>query len=68
MRDTHPVSEDKVELVRQGFLAAMEENWPVALATLREDAGIYRVEDGKIVRLEYFNDQRQALDAAGLAG
>ena len=34
----------------------------------RDDAIVYRIRDGKIVRIEYFNDQRQALDAAGLRG
>ena len=33
----------------------------------RSDAVLYRLNAGKIVRLEYFNDQRQALEAAGLA-
>jgi ketosteroid isomerase-like protein len=33
----------------------------------RDDAIVYRFRSGKIVRLEYFNDQRRALEAAGLA-
>ena len=32
----------------------------------RGDAIVYRIRGGKIVRLEYFNDQGAALDAAGL--
>jgi ketosteroid isomerase-like protein len=32
----------------------------------RDDAIVYRIRDGRIARLEYFNDQRAALDAAGL--
>ena len=136
MRDTRPVTpEDNVELVRRGFMAAMEEDWPTALDTLdpaaeirdfdipdagvyrghdgflawlegwgegweswraddpefravgddgvialfrivargghsgleleRDDAIVYRIQDGKIVRMEYFNDQRRALDSLG---
>jgi ketosteroid isomerase-like protein len=33
----------------------------------RDDAIVYQLRSGKIVRLEYFNDQRRALEAAGLA-
>jgi ketosteroid isomerase-like protein len=32
----------------------------------RDDAIVYRLRGGKIARLDYFNDQRAALDAAGL--
>ena len=32
----------------------------------RDDAVVYRIRAGRIVRVEYFNDQRAALDAAGL--
>ena len=32
----------------------------------RDDAIVYRIRGGRIARLEYFNDQRAALDAAGL--
>ena len=32
----------------------------------RDDAIVYRIRGGKIVRLDYFNDQGAALDAAGL--
>ena len=57
MRDTQPaMSEENVELVRRGFLAAMEEDWPTALGTLAPDveihdfdipdAGVYRGHDG----------------------
>ena len=137
MRDTQRVTpEDNVDLVRRGFMAAMEEDWPTALDTLdpaaeirdfdipdagvyrghdgflawlagwgegweswrtdepefraagddgvialfrivakgghsgmeleRDDAIVYRIQDGRIVRLEYFNDRRRALAAAGL--
>ncbi len=33
----------------------------------RRDAILYRLENGKIVRMEYFNDQAKALEAAGLS-
>jgi len=33
----------------------------------RDDALLYRVTDGKIVRMEYFNDRELALEAAGLS-
>ena len=137
MRDTQPVTpDDNVEVVRRGFMAAMEQDWPTALETLdpdaeirdfdipdagvyrghdgflawlegwgegweswraddpefraagedgvialfrivargghsgmeleRDDAIVYRLRDGRIVRLEYFNDRRRALAAAGL--
>jgi len=33
----------------------------------RLDAIVYRIRNGLIVRTEYFNDQRRALDAAGLS-
>jgi ketosteroid isomerase-like protein len=125
------MSQENVELVRRGFMAAMEEDWPTALDTLdpdaeihdfdipdagvyrgrdgflawlegwgegweswraddpefravgddgvialfrivargghsgmelqRDDAIVYRIQDGRIVRMEYFNDQRRAL-------
>jgi ketosteroid isomerase-like protein len=32
----------------------------------RDDAIVYRIRGGRIARLEYFNDHRAALDAAGL--
>jgi ketosteroid isomerase-like protein len=130
------MSEENVEMIRRGFTAAMEEDWPTALGTLHADAEIhdfdipdaglyrghdgflawlkgwgegweswrledvefrdggddhvialfrtiakgghsgmelerldaivYRIEGGKIARLEYFNDQRLALEAVGL--
>ena len=34
----------------------------------RDDAAIADFRDGKIVRIAYYNDQRQALEAAGLPG
>ena len=37
------------------------------LEVTRDDAIVYRIEGGKIVRLEYFNDQQQALEAVGLS-
>jgi ketosteroid isomerase-like protein len=85
------MSRENVELVRRGFMAALEEDWPAALETLHPeveihdfdipDAGLYRgrdgflawrdavtcrIDDGQIVRMEYFNDRRRALDAVGL--
>ena len=137
MRDTRPtMSQENVEVVRRGFMAAMEEDWETALGTLdpdievhdfdipdaglyrgpdgflawlrgwgegwdswrlediefrasgddqvialfrmiakgghsgmeleRGDAITYRIRDGRIVRMEYFNDQRLALEAVGL--
>jgi len=33
----------------------------------RDDAILYRLRDGKIVRVEYFSDQGQALEVAGLS-
>jgi ketosteroid isomerase-like protein len=35
------MSEQNVELVRRGFMAAMEEDWPTALGTLHDDAEIH---------------------------
>lgn len=32
----------------------------------RDDAVVYRIRGGRIVRIEYFNDQARALEAAGL--
>ena len=131
------MSEENVDIVRRGFMAAMEADWPTALATLhpdaeihdfdipdagtyhghagwfawlenwseswdewrvedvefrqagqdgvvalfqmiatgggsgvevkRSDAILYRMETGLIVRMEYFNDQANALEAAGLS-
>ena len=50
------MSQENVELVRRGFTAAMEEDWPTALETLDPDveihdfdipdAGVYRGHDG----------------------
>jgi ketosteroid isomerase-like protein len=129
------MSQENVEIVRRGFMAVLENDWPTALDTLhpdievrdfdipdagvyrghegfrewlnnwgegwnewraedvefrpagqhgvialfrmvvkgrgsgieveRSDAIVYRVEDGRIVRTEYFNDQGIALEAAG---
>ena len=33
----------------------------------RDDAIVYRLRDGRVVRIDYFNDQRRALEAVGLA-
>ena len=33
----------------------------------RDDAIVYRLQGGQVVRLEYFNDQAKALNAAGLS-
>lgn len=33
----------------------------------RQDAIIYELRDGKIVRLDYYNNRKQALEAVGLA-
>ena len=130
------MSQENVELVRRGFMAAMAEDWPTALETLdpdvevhdfdipdaglyrghdgflawlrgwgegweswrvedvelrpvgddhvialfriiargghsgveleRLDAITYRIEGGRIARMEYFNDQRAAREAVGL--
>ena len=131
------MSEENVEIVRRGFIALMEDDWPTALSTLhadievhdfdipdagvyrghdgfrewlsnwgeswdewwvddvefragsnsqvialfkivtrgkesgieinRDDAIVYRLDAGKIVRAEYFNRQDAALEAAGLS-
>ena len=120
MRDTQrAMSDENVELVQRGFMAAMEEDWPAALETLDRDAEIhdfdipdagvyrghdgflawlkgwgddhvialfriiakgghsgmelerldaitYRIEGGRIARMEYFNDQGLAREAVGL--
>ncbi|HVE68211.1 MAG TPA: nuclear transport factor 2 family protein [Solirubrobacteraceae bacterium] len=34
----------------------------------REEGLIYKLHDGKIARIEYYNDRDQALEAAGLQG
>ena len=63
MRDTQrAMSEENVELIRRGFMAAMEEDWPTALATLAPDAeihdfdipdaGVYHGHDGFLAWLE----------------
>ena len=63
MRDTQPaMSDENVELVRRGFMAAMEEDWPTALGTLHPDvevldydipdAGAYRGHDGFLAWLK----------------
>jgi ketosteroid isomerase-like protein len=57
VRDTQrAMSDENVELVRRGFLATMEEDWPTALATLDAevevldfdipDAGAFRGREG----------------------
>jgi ketosteroid isomerase-like protein len=56
------MSQENVELVRRGFMAAMEEDWPTALDTLDPtaeihdfdipDAGVYRGHDGFLAWLE----------------
>jgi ketosteroid isomerase-like protein len=32
----------------------------------RQDAGVYAVRNGKVVRVDYYNNKRQALEAVGL--
>ena len=34
----------------------------------RDDAIVYVLNDGKISRIEYYNDQKAALQAVGLSG
>ena len=56
------MSDENVELVRRGFMATMEEDWPTALATLDPevevldfdipDAGVYRGPDGFLAWLQ----------------
>jgi ketosteroid isomerase-like protein len=63
VRDTQrAMSEENVELIRRGFMAAMDEDWPTALETLDTaaeihdfdipDAGIYRGHDGFLAWLK----------------
>jgi hypothetical protein len=44
------------------------QGWPQRHELERRDAITYRIERGKIARMEYFNDQRLALEAVGLRG
>ena len=37
------------------------------LTVERGDAMVWVFRDGKLIRLDYFNDQQQALEAAGLS-
>jgi hypothetical protein len=82
VRDTREaMSEENVELVRRGFMAALQEDRGTALETLfrmiakrghsgmeleRQDAITYGIQGGKIVRTEYFNDRKRGLAAVGL--
>jgi len=75
------VSEENVEIVRRGFehfLATGEIPWDLfdenveihdhgGIEVTREDALVYRLRDGKIVRGDYYNDRSLALQAVGLA-
>jgi len=58
-----PAGEDGVialfRLVARGKASGIEAG--------RDDAIVYRLHDDQIVRLEYFNDQAKALEAAGLS-
>jgi ketosteroid isomerase-like protein len=67
VRDTQrAMSEENVELVRRGFMATMEEDWPTALATLDPevevldfdipDAGVYRGTEGFLAWLRGWAD------------
>jgi len=38
------------------------------VAVQRQDAMVYEVRDGKIMRVDYYNSREQALKAVGLAG
>ena len=38
------------------------------VAVERQDAMVFEVRDGKIVRIDYYNSREQALNAVGLAG
>ena len=37
------------------------------VALERQDAIVYAMRDGMVVRMDYYNSKQQALDAAGLA-
>ncbi len=60
--DLRPVGKDRTislfKMIVRGKGSGME--------LTREDAVVADYRDGKIVRLAYYNDQRQALEAAGL--
>ncbi len=51
------MSQANVELVRRGLEHFTE----------RQDALVYELSNGKIVRCDYYNSRRQALEAVGLA-
>jgi ketosteroid isomerase-like protein len=34
----------------------------------RQDAIVFKLRNGRIVRVDYYNDRKQALEAAGLSG
>jgi hypothetical protein len=47
------MSQVNVELVRRGFLAAMDEDWPTALETLGPDVEVHDFHSGmELERLE----------------
>jgi hypothetical protein len=61
-RDAHPIYTAVVVFIRmrtKGLGSCIE--------TERKDAEVFTLAHGKIVRLDYFNDRRQALQAAGLS-
>ncbi len=60
--DVRPVGDDRVialfRMIATGGHSGLEIE--------RSDAVVYGFKGGKIARMEYFNDQRQALEAVGL--
>jgi len=61
--DVRAVGDDRVialfRIVARGGHSGMELE--------RDDAIVYRIDDGLITRSEYFNDQKLALEAAGMS-
>src|SRR5687768_5480412 len=49
-----------------GFIRAMTKGLGSGIELEREDAVVYKLRDGKITHIDYYNDRDQALEAVGL--
>jgi ketosteroid isomerase-like protein len=69
------MSQENVEIVRRSlerFLCTGEHSWEIiawgrgGISLERRDASVHTLRDGKIVRLDYYGDLAEALEAVGL--
>jgi ketosteroid isomerase-like protein len=60
--ETRPLGDDRVIALFEMFVTGKESGIELS----RHDAMVYTLRAGKVAKIVYYNDQRQALDAVGL--